>query len=86
MNLWIEKGELRSDDDGCQFMALSLGHDLYTYAFPGVLLAMICHGRFEPQGEWRLPTDDEKEKYSRRLHIDPGSVLAYGVWKPLETR
>ena len=84
MKLWIESGELKSDDDVGRFYWLSTGHDLYTYSVVGVLKAFVQHERFESEGCFRLPTDQEKWMWDKHRRFDADEVLAGEGWKPLD--
>lgn len=86
MNLWLENGEVKSDDPDGAFHALSLGHDLYTYSVVGFLLAFVCHERFSDDATWRIPTDTEKLIFRKYRKFDVLAVIGFGGWRAMEVK
>lgn len=86
MKLWLERGEVKSDDPDGVFYVVSLGYDLFSYSIVGRLLAFIQHERFMPEGLWRIATDAEKWAFRKYRNFDIDAVLKADGWKPLEVK
>ncbi len=86
MKIWIERGEVMTDDPDGIFYAVSLGHDLFSYSISGVLSAFVEHEKFCPTGRWRKPSKEEKELYRKYRNFDINSILNATGWQVLEVR